>query len=184
MGGTYKRLLKLSSDLKHCERYDSKGVPVTSVNSVFLDHGGTLWVMYWKKGLYRYNPRRDYFERMPRLGKTDNPFRLFQDSRGRYWLSSWREGMYSMHLAKGGKAQQPVTYHPIILDKGDADVSTNYFSIVQDRANGYLWMVGDNGLSVARPDMMPCTFSTVQRCKTKSMMSWKACSATVTVIFG
>ncbi len=148
--GTYKRLVRLSADLKECKRYDSRGVPVTSVNSVYLDRGGNLWVMYWKQGLYRYDPKRDRFERMPRVGITDNPFRLFQDKDGRYWLSSWTEGVYAMHPATVGH-HSTATYLPVNPSTNGNGGATNYFSIAQDRTCGYLWMVDSYGLTVARP---------------------------------
>ena len=86
--GSYKKLVRVSPDLKEVESFDSS-LPVTSVNMVYKDHSGTIWVGFWEKGLYRYNRTINRFERMPRLGKTDNPFRLCQDESGTYWLSTW-----------------------------------------------------------------------------------------------
>ncbi len=68
--------------------YDSS-LPVTSVNMVYKDEAGTVWAGFWQSGLYRYNRTTDRFERMPRLGLYDNPFRMLQDKQGRYWLSTW-----------------------------------------------------------------------------------------------
>lgn len=145
--GTYKRLVRLSPDMKRCKRYDSRGVPVTSVNSIMVDKQGTIWAMFWEKGLYRYNPQKDRFEHMPKIGKKDNPFRIFQDNMGRYWLSTWGEGIFSMHM----NASVQLSYTPINLGAQNEYLSNNYFSIVQDKTNGYIWMIGSKGLSIAKP---------------------------------
>ena len=80
--GSYKKLVRLSPDLSEVKSYDSS-LPVTSVNMVYKDEAGTVWAGFWQSGLYRYNRTTDRFERMPRLGLYDNPFRMLQDKQGR-----------------------------------------------------------------------------------------------------
>ena len=93
--GSYKKLVRLSPDLSEVKSYDSS-LPVTSVNMVYKDEAGTVWAGFWQSGLYRYNRTTDRFDRMPRLGLYDNPFRMLQDRQGRYWLSTWGEGLFRM----------------------------------------------------------------------------------------
>jgi signal transduction histidine kinase/ligand-binding sensor domain-containing protein/CheY-like chemotaxis protein/AraC-like DNA-binding protein len=146
--GTYIRLVRLSPDLQHCKRYDSKGLPVTSVNSIYKDNKGDIWAMFWEKGLYKYRPSIDRFEKMPKVGNLDNPFRLFQDRQGRYWLTTWADGIFSMHRP----SDRTVSYKSMNITGLKDKATSNFYSIIQDEKNGYIWMVGASGLVIARPE--------------------------------
>lgn len=144
--GTYYRLIRLSADLKSCKRYDSRGVPVTSVNTLYLDRKDNLWVMFWEKGLYKYNKRTDRFDKMPPIGNKNNPFRILQDRNGNYWVATWGEGLFSMRQSKAG-----VTYKSIDVEGQEDKATSNIYTMIQDDNEGYIWMVGAPGLIVAKP---------------------------------
>lgn len=145
--GTYKRLVRCSPDFSEVKAYDSS-LPVTSVNSVYKDHEENIWVMFWRKGLYQYNRKQDLFIRMPRVGNSDNPFRIFQDKKHRYWLTTWGEGIFRMH--PDGELRE--MYRPVEVDYGtekEHKILNDVFGLVEDDKYGYLWMVNSFGLTVA-----------------------------------
>ena len=141
--GTYQRLIRLSADLKKCERFDKSRLPVTSVNSIFTDRNGRLWIMFWKKGLWWYDQQRNSFVKATKVGNTDNPFRMFQDNKGQYWIATWGEGFFKTN-EKGLVSRAYAT--------GALGNKTKYiYGIVQDHKYGDLWMVGQQGFCVAKP---------------------------------
>lgn len=94
------RLVCLSHDLTECNRYDTS-LPVTSVNDIFIDSEGELYVAFWTKGLYRYNRGLDRFEQLPAIGEYNNPFRIFQDQTGRHFITLWeRQSLYRFFPSK------------------------------------------------------------------------------------
>lgn len=145
--GTYKRLIRLSADLKVYENYDKKGLPITSCNYIYKDNKGNIWAMFWRKGLFVYNRHKDRFTKLPKFGERDNPFRIIQDRNGRYWVSTWRDGFYTMTINRRGH----YTISKTQLTGRPTDAQRSVYSIVQDRNKGYLWMVGSNGFTTAKP---------------------------------
>lgn len=145
--GTYTRLVRLSGDLSKCERYDRKGVPVTSVNYIYRDNEGTIWVSFWTQGLYRYNPSADRFYKVGHLGLTDNPFRICQLRNGDYIISTWGEGIFLMRK----KRDRLYSYTKISVNgKENKEKFKNIFGMVEDDDTGSLWMVGSKGLVVGK----------------------------------
>lgn len=141
--GTYNRLVRLSADLQHCERFDKSKLPVTSVNSIFTDRSGNLWAMFWKRGLWKYDKQRNRFVKTENVGQTDNPFRMFQDKQGRYWLATWGEGVF--RIDNNGHVRK--IYNATALEEKTKSI----YGIVQDQKYGYLWMVGQQGFCVVNP---------------------------------
>ncbi len=123
--GTYKRLVRVSPDMKTVQAYDSKGAPVTSVNTLYKDAQGGIWVAFWEKGLFRYNRKKDRFDKMSPVGKKDNPFRLFQDRKGVFWVTTWGERIYRLDAVTGKS-------HPVKINGGGmlslCKISTTYLA--------------------------------------------------------
>lgn len=142
--GSYKKLMRLSPDLKTIKTYD-KVLPITSVNTVYMDHAGSIWVGFWNKGLFRYDRQNDTFQRFPEIGKHNNPFRVFQDKSGGYWVSTWGDGVYNMYPGKPEGCFQPVRILPGNI--GNSDISC-VFGFAQDITHGYLWMTDLKGINV------------------------------------
>ncbi len=127
---------------------DKKTVSGSSVNQVYADRTGTIWVMCWESGLCRYEPETDTFTRFPRVGKGNNPFRLYQDNQGRYWLGTWGDGFFRFDP----NAPRPSMYRQQIpSNTSGLKPETAIFSIVQDDTNGYLWLMSLTGLYVVKP---------------------------------
>lgn len=140
--GTYRTLLRLSPDLTQCEDMSRHGVPRTSVNDIYADRQGNVWAMFWEKGLYRYDERKQKFVPTPPIGKRNNPFRMIEYGNGRYIISTWGNGLYSMD------SRQRVA--KIANDAKYDNVLSCIFGIVPSSHNGMLWLVESNTLVYAR----------------------------------
>ncbi|MDE7375861.1 MAG: hypothetical protein K2N16_03330, partial [Muribaculaceae bacterium] len=139
--GTYKRLVRCSSDFSDCKTYDNS-LPVTSVNSLYLDHQGRLWAMFWGRGLHLYDRQSDRFFKMPAVGANDNTFAMTQDDQGRYWLATWDDGLYALSDKPGeGLA-------PTLVDLGAYPQPVHSYHIFQDKSGGYLWLVSDFSITI------------------------------------
>lgn len=139
--GTYKRLVRCSPDFSECKTYDSS-LPVTSVNSLYLDHQGRLWAMFWGRGLHLYDRQSDRFFKTPAVGPADNTFAMTQDDQGRYWLASWSDGLY-MLSDKPGQGLAPT-----LVDLGGAPQPVHSYHIFQDSSAGNLWLVSDFSIAI------------------------------------
>ena len=140
--GTKIRLVKLSADLQKCERYDSKGVPVTSVNSVYIDPEGNLFVTYWNKGLFKYNEVTDRFDKVSQVGSQDNPFSIIQVSTHEYLVSTWGNGCFVVSFAD--KKNWKVT--PLHIDGADEVAFQEIFGMTRPAGSNVIWMAGTKGL--------------------------------------
>ena len=144
--GTYKRLVRCSSDFKTCQTYDTS-LPVTSVNAIYRDTDDNIWASFWGKGLYKYDRQKNRFKRMPRIGDKDNPSRIFQDNEKKYYIATWGEGLWRMYPEK---TSQQMYERMSIKNATEGKVRDleNVFGMVQDDKYGYLWLVSNLGLSV------------------------------------
>lgn len=140
--GTYRTLLRLSPDLRHCDDMSKRGVRRTSVNQVYVDRQGNVWVMLWEYGLSKYNPATNRFSSMASIGSRNNPFRMLQNSDGSYVISTWGNGLYAMD----GKGR----ISKIRNDKSYDELLSCVFGIVRDSRDGMLWMVENGNLITAR----------------------------------
>ncbi len=142
--GTFKHLVRCSTDLSTCKSYDNS-LPVTSVNSIYRDQDDQIWVMFWSKGLYKYDREKDSFTAMPAVGNWNNPFKILQDKEKRFWLATWGEGIYRMYP---DKAPEKMFVKATLEENFNANALKSIFGIVEDDRYGYLWMIGNLGLTV------------------------------------
>lgn len=141
--GTKIRLIRLSSNLKKCERMDSLGVPGTSVNSVYKDAEGNILVTFWCKGLYIYNKVKDRFEKMSQVGVQDNPFAIQQLGENQYIVSTWGDGLYRISML----ANRKVAVAPITVDGYKPERLKVVYGIAKSKL---FWLIGEQGLYVAQ----------------------------------
>lgn len=136
--GTYHRLVRATESLDSVWNYDSS-LPVTSVNTVYKDREGNIWVSFWKKGIFRYNPAADRFEKCPAMGSEDNPMVMIEEREGSYLLGTWGNGMWRMSKDKHGYSVSPIE---II---GTADNLNDIFGLTSD-TEGNIWFISHSGL--------------------------------------
>ena len=140
--GTKIRLIRLSADLKQCERMDSKGVPGTSVNSVYKDAEGNILVTFWCKGLFIYNKVSGRFEKLSQVGPQDNPFAIQQLAKNQYLVSTWGDGLYRVSLS----AKRAVSVSPVTVDGYKPERLNVVYGMAK---NKLFWLIGEQGLYVA-----------------------------------
>lgn len=143
-------LYKYSSRTKriiayHSKNGDNNSLPGNEVNYIYEDQNNELWITIWECGLCKYIPDRDNFERYPKIGKRNNPFRVFQDRDKNYWIGSWGDGLFRFYpSAKGAD-----TYKSFEIKKRNNVKNENIiFSIVEDDRFGYIWLVSFKGMFV------------------------------------
>lgn len=135
--GTYKRLVRASADLGVVKNYDTS-LPVTSVNTVFKDKNGNIWVSLWKSGIFRYNPSTDRFDKCPAMGSEDNPMVMIEKD-GSYLLGTWGNGLWRMRKVAGTY----ITSQIKII--GTNDNLNDIFGLTSDK-HGNIWFISHFGV--------------------------------------
>ncbi|GHU77060.1 hybrid sensor histidine kinase/response regulator [Bacteroidia bacterium] len=141
--GTTNHLFRYGSDNSRNKRYDSS-IPPSSINSIFEDNHGDLWVAVWHEGLYKYDASIDSFIRFPKIGTLDNPFNLFQDDRNQLWICTWGDGLYRFNPNKDG--DQMYIRQPLFSKERNLP-ETVFFSMVQDNSDHLLWVMSISGMN-------------------------------------
>lgn len=146
--GAHRKLFRY--DVKHKKlkmypqnAFDKRTLPGGSISSIYRDRQDRIWVMCWNGGLSLYHPETDDFTRFPKLGTSNNPFRLYQDNEDNYWICSWGDGFWRFDP----NAPDDAKYQSFTLPKVDGtETETTFFSMVQDEKFGYLWVMSLSGL--------------------------------------
>ncbi|KAA6305477.1 hypothetical protein EZS27_042870, partial [termite gut metagenome] len=140
--GTLTQIYRYNPDLSLRKQYDNS-LPASSINSIFEDTTGDLWVALWRAGLYKYDAVTDTFVRFPAIGKINNPFKIFQDNRKQHWIGTWGDGVYLFNPEKKG---DEMYIHQEITGKERGSPENTFYSIVQDDVNNYIWLMSISGL--------------------------------------
>ncbi len=98
----------------------------------------------WKNGLYYLGADRSRITALPKIGKSNNPFRFFEDKDGMFWICTWGDGVYKLNNTQNKFSAQPLQLSP----KSQGSISEIAYSITQDDNEGKIWIVTFNGLSV------------------------------------
>lgn len=146
--GTNSHLYCYSPDLSSYKVYDD-AVPPRGVNFLYEDLDGNIWIALWKNGLCRYDKEQDIFITYPPVGKTNNPFRIFQDNRRQYWICTWGDGIYRFNP---NESEEKMYMRQHIQENGKTITEETFFSIVQDDRNQLLWFMSISGLHALKYD--------------------------------
>lgn len=141
--GTYKRLVKYHEKADTVQTYD-KSLPITSVNYIFKDNAGDIWVSFWKKGLFKYDRAKDSFHKIHVLGDRFTPMRMM-DVEGGYLVSTWGEGLRLLTYDESGA----FINLPVEVTNDDPSKVSNIYGLTKDRY-GNIWMVGQSGILSGR----------------------------------
>ena len=139
--GTQQQVIRFNPDHSVQMKYDSS-LPTASVNCIYEDCHGNIWVAMWGNGLFLYDKGLDTFRSMPKVGLDNNPFKLQCDHDGRLWMCTWSDGLFLIEQNE----QEYVYLCPDIKRRTLPTDEKCYFSIVQDQEYGYLWVVSRSGL--------------------------------------
>ncbi|MDL2208194.1 response regulator, partial [Parabacteroides sp. OttesenSCG-928-O15] len=140
--GTSNRLFSFNADFSFRKQYDD--MPLSSINSISEDNEGNLWISIWYGGIYKYDKKNDRFISYPRIGRRNNPFKVFQDNVGAYWVCTWDDGLFLFDP----KEEEEKMFSPIRIYNEWVDRNMNFFSITQDDQLGYIWVMSSQGLHV------------------------------------
>lgn len=113
-----------------------------TINSIYEDKAGTIWVLLGGSGLCRYDGKKDTFVFFPGMKDIDY-FIMFQDKNGRYWIGSWGDGFW--RFQPEAKEEERLIPCPIVNQKSRKNEEMIY-SITQDDSFNYLWVLSYNEL--------------------------------------
>lgn len=113
-----------------------------TINSIYEDKAGTIWILMGGSGLCRYDAKKDTFTFFPSMIDIDY-YIMFQDKNGRYWIGSWGNGFWRFQPeSREGEYFIPC---PIMNPKSKKNEELIY-SITQDDSFNYLWVLSYNEL--------------------------------------
>lgn len=116
-------------------------------NSICEDRLGNIWILNWKKGIYKYVAEKDNFIEFPPIGQANNPFRIYQDNEGRYWVATWGDGLWRFDP----NAISTKMYIPQSSINSVWNQSENiFYDIIQDDVYGYIWALSYSGIKTLR----------------------------------
>lgn len=137
-------LLSFNPDLRLKKKFDHSFLPNASINYLYEDSNGNLWIGMWKHGLFKYDKASDSFRQYPPLGTDNNPFKIFQDDKKQFWICTWGDGLY---LFDPDAKDPQKTYTEVeVLNKENHIKDQTFFSIAQDNKNKYIWVVSFFGI--------------------------------------
>lgn len=119
-------------------------IPDNSVNHIYEDSKGRIWISIWKSGLFYIDADRKQISEVPKIGKSNNPFRFFEDKDGELWICTWGDGVFKLSGNQNNFNITPLQLSP----KSQGNISEIVYSIAQDDNEGKIWIVTFNGLSV------------------------------------
>ena len=125
---------------------DPASLPGNNVNQVFEDKAGIIWVALWNDGLCRFDNKYQSFERLPVLGKTNNPFTVFEDNKGVFWVGTYGDGLFRIEFPQ----EKSLPVYTQYLHSGNpfSIPENSIYSITQDNVSGNLWVLSQTGLSL------------------------------------
>lgn len=112
------------------------------INSIYVDTSNQFWVMAYGSGPLRYDASADSFVAYPGLG-GNTVFVMHQDHSGNYWLGTWGDGLWQFFPEETG--ERCYKRHHIINSRTGQSEPIIY-SMTQDDAFGYLWVLSYNEL--------------------------------------
>jgi ligand-binding sensor domain-containing protein len=132
--------------------YDTSGTLkkkyLNGANSIHIDSRGTVRVTVWHGGMYYLDKATDTFIPYPRIGRNNNPHKIFQDAAGRFWVCTWGDGLYRFYPDKRNAEMYERIDRP---DDKSFDFGI-FFDIEQDDINGCLWALSYAGVCVFMPE--------------------------------
>ena len=112
----------------------------------YIDHTHRLWVMS-QKGLFLFDRHRNHFSRYPDMPNNTTPYTMLQDKQGHCWIGTWGGGLYLFNPHASSSAcyiRQPLKV------TGTNNDDPIIYSMAQDDAFGYLWLLSYNELHAMR----------------------------------
>lgn len=125
---------KITEELKDVE-------PGGGINYIYEDHLGKTWILTWGGGVFEYK-KDGIIIKYPRVGQKNVPFRIYQDDKDQYWLCTWGDGVYQFNPDR----KDSIYKKHLIVNHDRGTEENAFFSIVQDNANRYIWLMSFSGM--------------------------------------
>lgn len=119
-------------------------IPSGTVNTIFEDKKGNIWVAIWEQGLFKLDIQTNQFIAYPKLGTRNNPFKLFEDHNKQLWVCTWGDGVYLFNPNNKKNLYQEIEIKNKRRNIGKEDL---FYNIVQDRHRNYIWILSFSGIS-------------------------------------
>lgn len=126
------------------DRKQINKIPTGTVNTIFEDKKGNIWVSIWEQGLFRLNTQSNQFIAYPKLGTRNNPFKLFEDNNKQLWICTWGDGVYLFNPDNPKNLYQEIEIKNKRRNIGKEDL---FYNMVQDRHRNYIWILSFSGIS-------------------------------------
>ncbi|UZJ65977.1 hypothetical protein OKW96_07630 [Sphingobacterium sp. KU25419] len=119
-------------------------IPSGTVNTIFEDKKGNIWVAIWEQGLFKLDIQTNQFIAYPKIGTRNNPFKLFEDHNKQLWVCTWGDGVYLFNPDNKKNLYQEIEIKNKRRNIGKEDL---FYNIVQDRHRNYIWILSFSGIS-------------------------------------
>lgn len=139
---TSGKLYQMTFEGEIQKEYDVKNIfNVDTVNALYVDRNGKLWVLAGFGGLWNYDQNTDGLVRLTDVPEIDY-YSICQDHLGRYWIGEWSGGLYKYD--QRSRDNQFTRYTVKNQETGTEDVT--FFSTIVDNDLHYLWLMSYNKL--------------------------------------
>lgn len=123
---------------------DKSSIPEGTINTIFEDNEGTIWMAVWTGGLHKLNTQHDRFQAFPKIGGRNNPFKIFQDDHNQRWIATWGDGLYRFNPSNVKEMYAPVNIQNKRRGQGNEEL---VYNIMQDSNKKYIWVLSFSGIS-------------------------------------
>lgn len=114
-----------------------------SFHQLYIDSHNVVWGLS-NCGLYAFNRKKDRFDKMRKVGRSDSPYTMYEDCDGIYWIGTWGDGLW-----KYDKSNETIERQTIRVS-GTQREDSIFYSIIQDDVYRYLWVLSYSELHVLK----------------------------------
>ena len=140
------KIYSASADLSTLREYSlmgHEGNDIRTINSLYTDKNGTLWVLANGSGPLKYDIHSDSFIAYPCFGESNTAFVMYQDNAGNYRIGTWGDGLWQFYPERTENGYYRRL--SVINDKTKSEEPI-FYSITQDDMFGYIWALSYNQL--------------------------------------
>lgn len=126
--------------------HQSGKLPQTSIQSLYKDSKGYIWIGTWNKGLFRYDDKQNKLYAY-KVDDRNSAHTIFEDNKSRLWIGTWGQGLY---LLENQYNLDKLKWTNITNNDADrySIVDNIIYSISEDTTSNTIWIGMRNGLSI------------------------------------
>ena len=130
----------------YCDQMGNSKVPHASVNSLFEDPHGFLWVGTWDAGLYRMSLSDTTCYQLPKFNDQNSAQTVYVDAQDHLWVGTWGSGVYE--ILNPYDTDRPLAFHSYVTGNTDGLLPSNIiWNITYDAGWQLLWLGTSQGLA-------------------------------------